>query len=161
MGAKIDLTNALYTRLSTYTTAGSALDFVNDIMIGTRDEARSNEDLPVIYIQLIGGEEKNLYNRGGKIDEMEFKITLLDAKLSTTDDDNQLYDTDTQLGPLYKLEALLNSIEKDPDTDTMDLQFGGTQSQQPSIRYDINYTNILEINVYLILQTEQFTAGSR
>lgn len=160
MGAKVDLTKALYDRLTTYTTPGSALDDIKSIHIGTGENIRHDTDYPIIDIKLMGGEEKNVYNKAGKLDEMEFKISYIDNRVNY-DESNGLYDDEYELGPLYTLETLLNCIEKDPTTDTLDLSFGSTQNNQPSVRYNILYDDKLVIDIYLMVETKQFNGANR
>lgn len=160
MGVKVDVIAGLYNRLNTYTTAGSALDFIENISVGMTDELRTDISYPILEIQLASGQELNAYNHGGKVDEMGFIIRYIENKLAY-DDNNTLYNEDYELGLIYRLETILNCIENDPTTGEMDLSFSSVDVRQLTMRYTIEYRDKIIVSINLNLQSQMFQAGQR
>jgi len=161
VGSKVNLLNAIYLRLNTAIGAGKTLASVKRVQVGSREEARRNNDLPIINIQLDSGEEINEGQPNCKRDEMTIHVSLVVAKLDSTTE-NHLYNTTAGgSGALYLFEDLLDAIDN-TTSDALDLTFGDTAGQIPVYSYDVEYHNgLIEFVIELKIQTADFTSGSR
>lgn len=81
MGNKTDLIQEIYNRISGAMSAGGSLESVKRLRIGSIEEARKNNDLPIINIQLVSGTEPVNFQNGAYTDNMNIEITLVDNKL--------------------------------------------------------------------------------
>ncbi len=160
MGSKVALLNDIYTRLNTAIGSGKALDGVKRVQIGARDEARKNNDLPIININLLGGDEIAFGQPNIKVDKMAIQISLLVAKLDLTNE-NHLYNTGTGTGALYLFEDMLDTIDKTVG-DVIDLTYGETANELPTYDYEVIYGGgFIRFDLNLEVDTAQFTVGSR
>lgn len=160
MGNKVDLFNDIYTRLNTAIGAGKPLASVNRVQVGSREEARKMNDLPIINMKLASGEEIAEYQPNGKRDEMTIEVSLIVAKLDSTNE-NHLYNKTSGTGALYLFEDLLDVIDNTTGG-AIDLTFDGKAGQIPSYSYEVDYLDgVIEFSFELVVQTADFTVGSR
>ena len=160
MGNKVDLFNDIYTRLNTAIGAGKPLASVNRVQVGSREEARKMNDLPIINMNLSSGTEIAISQPNCKRDEMTIDIILIVSKPDATTENN-LFNKVAGTGALYLFEDLLNVVDKTV-TDVIDLTFSATAGQIPEYSYDVEYLEgMIEFSFELIVQTADFTVGSR
>lgn len=157
MGNKIDLINEIYTRLNTARTSGSITEFKR-VQIGSREEARKLNDLPVINMRPIRGEEKPYAQANCKVDEITIAIDLV---FSTPDDsvENGMYGATN--GIINSLEKVLNAIDK-TTAGAVDLTFNNKGNQIPGYTYEFEYLDgVVVCTIEFKCETAQFSVGSR
>lgn len=158
MGNKVNLLNEVYNRLNTAIGSGNDLYGIKRIQFGSREEARKDNDLPIINVKHLGGNEPAHYQNNGFIDEMRIEITLICSKKPG---ENALFDTGTQTGATYWLEKMLNVLDKNT-SGVVDNTFSDTAENIKSYDYDIEESNdVVEIAVLMTVQTKHFAAGGR
>ena len=157
MGNKINLIKEIYTRLNAAIAAGKELEGVKRIQVGAREEARKNNDLPIINFMPIGGEEIPYSSPNIAVDKMSIEVTLI---CSTLDSENSLY-TASSIGPMRYFEIMLNVLDK-TIAGAIDQTYVNAGNSRPQYDYEINYLNgLIEFTVTIEVETAQFTLGSR
>ena len=124
----------LYDRLSTAAEAGNALEIVQQVRIGSIEEARLQTNLPIVNIQLKGGNEDAAHMNRHNEDAMSFEISLVHTKLAGTL--NTLYKTSDSTGALFLFEKMLNSIDNDT-SGSADNTWGATIKNLNSTSYQV------------------------
>tara|TARA_R110000796_G_scaffold225197_1_gene341573 strand:- start:1618 stop:2097 length:480 start_codon:yes stop_codon:yes gene_type:complete len=159
VGVKVDLIVELHDRLNTAIGAGKTLFGVKRVCIGSIEEARKQNDLPIINIQLTGGEEEvdspNLY----VFDNMALQISLIHTKLDQVN--NTLYKTSDSTGILFMFEKMLNAIDNDT-SDAVNNTFSATTNHlaRKSYRVDETGDNII-ITLDMTFRTKNVITGAR
>lgn len=157
MGNKVDLIQEVYSRLYTAQQSGT-LTAVKLVRVGSRDEARKLNDLPLINIDPVGGKEIHYAQPNTKVDEMIIEVSLIGAKL---DNVNNVFKTSDSSGIMYLFEKVLNALDK-TIAGVLDQAFASKANNVPGYEYSINMGDgLIEISTRLTAQSKQFTAGSR
>lgn len=160
MTNKIDVLYEIYNRLLFRMTAGQPLENLKVLRIGTIEDARKFNDLPVINIQLSNGQESAKSTHRIFVDKMTVIITIIHTKIQGN---NTLFTevNGQKTGPLAMLEKVLNALDKKID-DTIDLSFSGYADGLRDISYSINEDEfVAEIQIVLNVSSKQFFAGGR
>lgn len=159
MGNKVNFIAEVYSRLNTAIGAGKALEGVKLVKVGASEEARKENDLPIITIQQKRGIETAHYHNRQFVDEMTVDVTLITTKLAQAG--NTIFKTSNSTGVEYILEALLNTLDK-TTVGVIDLQFAGTVENLRSYSYEVDETTTdIAVTVSIIAQTVAYQAGGR
>jgi len=158
MGNKVNLIEEIRNRLET--DQGGDLTSIKRIRIGSKEEARSLKDYPIININVLSGEEQPISTTRQAQDSITIEISIFINKKES--DSNLLYDTSTISGGLYLLEKVLNVLDKDT-SGNIDLTFAGTARDLRTINWSIDqdHASLLIITIVLTVQTISFTVGNR
>lgn len=78
-GNKTAVVQELYNRVSRLTAYG-----VKEVRVGSLEQARKGNDLPVVWVGLEGGTEAGNFKNGASVDEMRVTLSILDNKLKLT-----------------------------------------------------------------------------
>lgn len=142
------------TRISTYTTAGSALSEIKTVKIGSIDESRSDIDLPAVSIIPVDSVKNYKYQPHGASETMTVRVKLIGVKKEGSD---------TLTSGIYAtLEKLLNCIEKNPTTGQVDLHLGNTIQNLPGYTYRVyELDRYINIEIDFEVETQDFTLGAR
>lgn len=159
MGSKVDLLDEIYSRLNTAIGVSGALYGVKRIRVGSTEEARKDNDLPIINVSLESGEELANYPNRMAFDDMVFEISIITPKLSSGT--NLLYNTSNGTGALYLLEKTLNVIDKNT-SGVVDNTFGGDAGYLASYSYRVQESGSnFVIIITARIKTKSFLIGSR
>lgn len=159
MGNKVDLINEIYTRISTAIGESGALYGVKSVRIGSVEEARHGNDLPIVIIQLQTGQELAHYHNKEFVDQMVILVRLVASKLAAAS--NTLYNSDSGTGAIFLLEKILNVIDKNT-SGVVDLTFANKANNLVKYTYTIDESNdVVDVLVQIELQTHEFFAGGR
>lgn len=79
MGNKTAVIQELYNRVSRLTSYG-----VKEVRVGSLEQVRKGNDLPVVWVGLEGGTEAGNFKNGASVDEMRVTLSILDNKLKLT-----------------------------------------------------------------------------
>ena len=160
MGSKVALIKEIYTRLNSAIASGKPLAEVKRVQVGGREEARLNNDLPIINLSLSGGEETAYCQPNRKRDLLTIEISLIVSKPDLSIE-NHLFSSDGTTGALVLFEKLLDVVDKTA-LDVIDLTFGDTAGQIPEYSYDVNYlSGLIEFVFTIDIETAEFTVGAR
>ena len=159
MGANVGVLNEVYTRINTSTGVGLQLAEVKMVRVGSIEDARKQNDFPVVNIQLLGGTEDPDSPNRRRCDLMDIEIVLVYPKLA--DALNTLYKVSDSSGGLYLFEKLRNVLDKNT-AGAVDNTYGGTVAFDKLISYTIEDSNdIIEFKIVLRLKTASYAAGGR
>lgn len=108
MANKTNLIQAIVDRLTNRKNAGTSawLRDIKQIRVGSLEEARKQNDLPILNIQLESGQEDPNYQNAAGIDTMSINITLLHPKLTQTA--NTLFRYSDGNGDIWSVAANTN-----------------------------------------------------
>lgn len=161
MSNKSDLVNEIYQRLVTRLTAGQPLENVKRVRVGTVEEARKDNDLPIINIELSGGQEVPRSTSKALVDRISLNITLIHAK---SQGNNTLWATSeggVRIGALPTFERMLNAIDTGVNGVT-DSDFSGYADNLKSITYDCREDEyVVEFTSSVTVESKIFYIGGR
>lgn len=161
MTNKTDLINEIYQRLVTRITAGQPLENIKRVRIGTVEEARKDNDLPIINIELSNGQEVPRSTSKALVDRMGINITLIHAK---SQGNNTLWTTSeggVMVGALPTFERMLNAIDTGVNGVT-DSDFSGYADNLKSISYDCREDEfVVEFTASVTVESKTFYIGGR
>lgn len=161
MSNKTDLINEVYQRLVTRITAGQPLENVKRVRVGTVEEARKDNDLPIINIELSNGQELPRSTSKAIIDRMTINITLIHPK---SQGNNTLWTTSeggARVGALPTFECVLNAIDTGVNGVT-DSDFSGYADNLKSISYDCREDEfVVEFTASVTVESKTFYIGGR
>ncbi len=156
-GNIVDLIEEIRLRLATAQASGNLTE-IKRIRVGTLEEARKENDYPIINLNLGEGAEEPVFIPAGNVTLLSISVTLLHSKLAGT---NTLYKTSDQTGALYVLEKMLNTIDKNV-AGNRDMSFNSKGNNLKRMRFTVDSSNaILELGVILEIETKQFIFGGR
>ena len=158
MGVIVNLIEEIKSRFTTAIGTGGDLLGVKRIRIGSREEARKQNDFPIINITLTGATNNAEAMQRQFTDTLNIEITLLISKKDSNA--NTLYTTTDSTGSIYVLEKMLNVLNKNT-SGTIDLQFASNTIELREIDYSIEEANkdMIEIIVNLKIKTAYYTIG--
>lgn len=158
MGVKIDLLEEIRSRIETAMQSGGVLESIKRLRVGSVEEARKENDFPVINIQLTGGDEEGDRPNRHFRDNMAIQVTLICNKLTGQ---NSLYSTATQTGALYLFENLLNVLDKKTDG-TLNNTFNGQAEYLRRNSYSVDEsTSQIIITLNISAPSKSFALGGR
>lgn len=159
MGNKVNLINEIYNRLSTAIGVDGLLYGVKQVRVGTIEETRKENDLPIINIRLLSGEEEANYPNRQARDDMRVEVILVANKLGQVG--NSLFKTGDSTGALFLLEKILNVIDKNT-SGTVDNTLNSTADFIIGYSYDISEENSeVVIRVVVKTKSKSFSLGGR
>lgn len=159
MGVNVDVINEIYTRIVSAIGEGGDLYGVRRVRIGSIEESRKENDLPIINIQLPSGIESADFQNIQRSDTMYIEVTLIHEKF--IGDDSSFYDIENQTGALFMFETLRNVIDKDV-LGNPDNTFNSTVEYDKVASYDItDDQGVYVFTLKLELKTKSYTAGAR
>ena len=157
-GTLVDVVEEIRDRLAT-AISGGVLTEIKRLRLGSKEEARKLNDYPIINLGLPSGATNPVFVPAGNVMPLSIEVTLLHGKLDEIN--NTLYKTSNQSGPLYILEKILNTIEKNT-SGVIDMAFNNTANNLLQSIFTIDETSaIIEISVILEIETKQFIFGGR
>lgn len=161
MSNKTDLINEIYQRIETRLTAGQMLENIKRVRIGTIEEARKDNDLPIINIELSNGQEMPRSTSKALIDRIGINVTLIHAK---SQGNNTLWTTTEgggRIGALPTFEKMLNAIDT-ATTGTTDSDFSGYANNLKTISYNCREDEyVVEFEASISVETKTFYIGGR
>lgn len=159
VGNYVDFIEEIRNRLDTAIGSGKTLEDVTRVRIGSVEELRKHNDLPIINIRVLSGEEIATAMNAQGTTLVTVEIKLVYSKLAEAL--NTLYKTSDTSGSLYMLELLLNALDNNT-SDALDLQFASTVNNLRTYSWDIaEGEDVVEITVSMEAETLQFTLGGR
>lgn len=159
MGNKVDLIDAIYSRLLANTAVGKDLAAVKRVRVGSIEDARKPNDFPILNILLDNGAEDFIAQPTQKTDKLSLIISLITNKESGY---SSLYDKTNSTGILFLLEKLLNCLDKLNDGSTSNLNFGTKARDYTRYTYQIKeYSDWVEAHISMTMPTATFSIGSR
>lgn len=157
MGAKVDLINEIYSRLNT--ALSGSLSVVKRVRVGAIEEARKENDLPIINIQLVGGLEVADHPNRRFTDDMRINITLVHSKLANST--NSLFKTSDSTGALYVFETMLNVLDKNT-SGTAENTFSSNANFLRQYQYTVEEeAGVIVITAEIGVKTKYFALGAR
>lgn len=161
MGNKTELIQEVYDRIAGQVGEGLSLEGVKQVRIGTIEEARKDNDLPIINIQLVNGREEAHFHNNAYTDNMSLAISLLSTKNKTTANTLFYVLDDKVVGTLPLFEKILNALDKNT-SGNVDISFSQKANNLRSFNYSISEdSGIIEITLTVDIQTKIFMAGAR
>ena len=159
MGVIVDVIEEVRLRLEAAKAAGALP--VKAVFVGSYEEPRSQENFPVVNIDLTGvrREDENLHM--GVTDILDIEIRYIDHRMVANS--NKIYKTSDSSGPIFYLEKLLDTMETNRSTSTGDLNLAGTShdTYSYSTYFDYSVAGCIHIVVRMSVKTARFMAGSR
>jgi hypothetical protein len=161
MTNKTDLIQEIYARISSQIGEGLSLEGIKQVRIGTIEEARKDNDLPIINIQLINGKEEANFHNNAYVDNMSIGVTLIHTKNISTSNTLFYTENNTRQGALPLFEKLLDVLDKNTDG-VVDISFSQKANNLRSFSYALSEdAGIVEIQLVIDIQTKIFMAGAR
>lgn len=160
MSNTTDLVNEVYQRIITRMTAGQPLENVKRVRIGTIEEARKLNDLPVINIQVSNGQEVARSTSKALVCRMSIFCTLIHSKSTGN---NTLWDTvnGVRVGALPTFEKMLNALDTSTGG-TADMDFGGYADNMKSVSWTIREdADVVECEATISVDTKVFYVKER
>lgn len=159
MGVVVNLIEEIRLRLYTAMQSG-VLTEIKSVTVGSILEAMKDNDLPVISLNVLSGEEVPYYENKGSVINCRIRVTLIMTKLSQSPK-NTLYKTSNSTGGLYILEKIMNVIDKNT-SGSVDLQMASKANDLRGYSWVMTEDQgVLYFSIDCDAQTAQFTYGSR
>ena len=133
----------------------------NIVRNGNIVDYRKAEDYPMITLTLYDGQNGPAYNYGGNIDRLFLDINLYHPPIEG-DEENYLYDTDTDEGILIMLEQALDALELST-ADAIEPTLNGTANDGREYRLilDESAPEMMKLTIRYEIETAQFIFGQR
>ena len=159
MGNKVDVIEEILARLENGITTGQPLADVKRIKIGSSEEARTLDDLPIINIAILSGTETPYGMPTQYTDEISLDISLIIGKQAS--DSNTIYDTSNATSGLYLFEKMLNVLDKNT-SGVVNLGFTSTAYELRNYTWELDQTNdLLIFKLNITVKSKGFQAGAR
>lgn len=159
MGVKVAILQEIYDRINTALGTGNPLATVKRVRIGSIEECRKENDLPIVNISLRSGIEVADSPNRRFTDEMEIEVALVHPKLAQAN--NSLFKTSDTSGALYVFEALLNVLDK-TTAGVLDNTFSSNAHFLRSNRYSVDESaGVVVITTDISVRSKYFVLGGR
>ena len=165
MGVIVSLMEDIKGRILGAMEDDGTLEDIKRFNIGSFDETRKPNDMPIINMRLTAGEDKAKSTSNISVNKPIIEIILMDNKLAlipTETNNNDLYKTSDSSGILFLFESLLNALDL-TTSGGVDITFGGTADDLRVITYDIDDSQegLYKIVINIDVETKQFSNGDR